>query len=370
MKLLYCTTIKFPSKIANRYQIVAMSKAFNVLLGKQFYLGGRRIVLNHPNDINNIVIIGGRKKSYLLALRYLFFIRKHTITHIYCRDNALLFFIMIGNALFFRMKFLSILEMHQIPKPFQFFHKYIIKHAHTIITMTTYIKKELTVAGFNENKIFVASDGVDRKQFEKLRKPKELLRKDMHLPLNKKIITYYGSYKTMGMGKGVEDLIQAFSTIVKEYTDTLLLIVGIRDKDIDEVAHLCKESKLQDGTYAVIPYVPQADGHRYMMASDVLVMNFPHTNHFAYYMSPLKMFEYMAAGVPIVATDLPSVREVLNDSNAAIVPPDDLTALTNGLIRTMRDYKIAKKKAAQAQEDVKEYSWQKRAEAIIGYIKR
>ena len=45
------------------------------------------------------------------------------------------------------------------------------------------------------------------------------------------------------------------------------------------------------------------------------------------WMSPLKMFEYMAAARPIVASDLPALREVLNENNALLIPPDNATAL-------------------------------------------
>jgi glycosyltransferase involved in cell wall biosynthesis len=60
----------------------------------------------------------------------------------------------------------------------------------------------------------------------------------------------------------------------------------------------------------------------YQMAADMLVLpNIPSTKESEKYTSPIKMFEYMASGVPIIASDMPSLREVLNDHNATLIPP-------------------------------------------------
>lgn len=52
---------------------------------------------------------------------------------------------------------------------------------------------------------------------------------------------------------------------------------------------------------------------------DVIVMNYPNTEHYAHFMLPLKLFEYMASSVPIVTSDLPSVMEILNKNNFLFV---------------------------------------------------
>ena len=87
----------------------------------------------------------------------------------------------------------------------------------------------------------------------------------------------------------------------------------------------------------------------------------PTVNH----TSPLKLFEYMAAGKPIVASNLPSIREVLRDGeNAVLVEPGNPTALTSGLRRVLEDRKLAERIASRAFDEVAEYSWDCRAERV------
>ena len=81
--------------------------------------------------------------------------------------------------------------------------------------------------------------------------------------------------------------------------------------------------------------------------------------------SPLKLFEYMAAGRPIVASDLPSIREVLTDgSNALLIPPGDAGALADAIARLLADPELAATLARAAKGEVPAYSWERRAERL------
>jgi glycosyltransferase involved in cell wall biosynthesis len=80
------------------------------------------------------------------------------------------------------------------------------------------------------------------------------------------------------------------------------------------------------------------------------------------YTSPLKLFEYLAAGRPIVASDLPAFREVLTDGETAVlVKPDDAQALAGALQRVASDKPLAARLAAAALALSPQYSWDARA---------
>ena len=88
-------------------------------------------------------------------------------------------------------------------------------------------------------------------------------------------------------------------------------------------------------------------------------------------MCPLKMFEYMAAGRPIVATDFSVVREVLRDGETALlVKPDSAEALREGILELLRDSARSKSLASRCLEQVKEYSWTRRAQRILSALLR
>jgi glycosyltransferase involved in cell wall biosynthesis len=87
--------------------------------------------------------------------------------------------------------------------------------------------------------------------------------------------------------------------------------------------------------------------------------------------SPLKMFEYMAAGRPIVASDLPAIREVLeHERNALLVPPGDGAALASGIQRLLDDPALAARLARTAFEDVGAFGWDRRAGLLERVLER
>lgn len=87
------------------------------------------------------------------------------------------------------------------------------------------------------------------------------------------------------------------------------------------------------------------------------------------WMSPLKIFQYMAAGKPIIASDIPVVREILRDSvTALLVPADDMDAWVVAL-RNLEDPALARRLAAAARADlVQQFTWTAKAKAVTEHL--
>jgi glycosyltransferase involved in cell wall biosynthesis len=77
--------------------------------------------------------------------------------------------------------------------------------------------------------------------------------------------------------------------------------------------------------------------------------------------SPIKLFEYMAAGCAIVASDLPSIREILADDEAVWVRPGDPHSLAAGLRRLAGDPGFASALSARVRAKARKYTWTQRA---------
>ena len=90
----------------------------------------------------------------------------------------------------------------------------------------------------------------------------------------------------------------------------------------------------------------------------------------AQWMSPMKMFEYMATGLPIISSDLPSLREVLqNKKNALLVSPSDPRAWCDALDCLSLDSELACRIGKKAYQDYKDkYTWGARARKIISLL--
>ena len=83
------------------------------------------------------------------------------------------------------------------------------------------------------------------------------------------------------------------------------------------------------------------------------------------YMSPMKVFEYMASKKPIVASDLPVLREILSDRNAILVPPQDIAGWKAALNR-LKSESLRRRLALKAFEDFKKkYQWTERAKRVL-----
>jgi glycosyltransferase involved in cell wall biosynthesis len=85
--------------------------------------------------------------------------------------------------------------------------------------------------------------------------------------------------------------------------------------------------------------------------------------------SPLKLFDYLAAGLPIVAVDFPTIREVLRDGeNGLLVPPNDPSAFAAAINRLIDDPDLARRLGRQARQDASGYTWDRRAERLLAAL--
>jgi glycosyltransferase involved in cell wall biosynthesis len=85
----------------------------------------------------------------------------------------------------------------------------------------------------------------------------------------------------------------------------------------------------------------------------------------ARYLSPMKLFEYMACGRAILSSDLPVLREVLNEHNSVLLPPDDVDAWTAAIRTLCADPAQRAQLGDRARQDASRYTWERRAEKVL-----
>ena len=369
MKIVYLHSGRLPTEKAHGYQIMKMCEAFVSLGHEVLLLTAHRETLPGENDpfqyygiknnfsirrvpVINLVNVVPKFGSWLLQIGFLIIAKIYLVFHrydlLYLREHM--------SGLFFRD---FILEVHSLPAEIRSRDLRVWRRAKKIVTLTSFVKNSLAEAGVPGDKVMVAADAVDLATFD-TEMAKAEARQRLGLPTDKKIIGYTGSFRTLQMDKGISAILKALPQI----PDAIFVAVGGSRPDID---HYQKEAAA-NGVAERVLLLPRADLDKlavYQKAFDVLMMPFPRTKHYEYYMSPLKMFEYMAAKRPIVASDLPSVREVLNDDNAIIVEPDNAAALAEGVLRVLRDEDLAKRISQQAFADVKLFTWKNRAKMIL-----
>lgn len=244
-------------------------------------------------------------------------------------------------------------------------HLAVSRRVDRLIVITEGLRERYVAVGIPAERVLVAPDGVDRARFENL-PDRDEARRQVGLPLRKTIVGYVGRFHTLGMSKGLDTLIESASLLREWDSEIVLCFVGGPPENFSALRALTHQHGLSADALILVDRVPLLKVPFYMRAFDVCVMPFPRTEHYAYYMSPLKMFEYMASGTPIVATDLPSIQEILRDGeNAILITPDNPDSLAQGLRRVLDDPTLAKRIARQARGDVWKYDWHRRAKSII-----
>lgn len=384
MKIIYVANTRLPTEMAHGLQIMKMCEAFSMLGAKLELVVPRRFHISELGkknpfkyykvdktfkikkipcfDLTPLNRFLGPISFLTQAISFSFsasvYLLFNSADIIYSRDRFSLFFIsfFLKNTIF---------EVHKIHK--RFFIG-ILKRVKKIIVITNGLKNLLTKKGIEGEKIMVAPDGIDLNDF-KIRELKAECRELLNLPLDKKLILYTGH---LFKWKGVEAL--ALSSQFLD-SDTLIVIVGGIKWYLSSFKKFVKKNNLKNililgyQDYSKIPY--------FLKAADCLALTGTKKSKISKeYTSPMKMFEYMVSERPIVASNLPSIREILNPStgsgqvrdNAILVEPDNPQALAEGIKKVLNNPELAKKVAEQAHKDVQNYTWDKRAEGILGFL--
>jgi glycosyltransferase involved in cell wall biosynthesis len=183
------------------------------------------------------------------------------------------------------------------------------------------------------------------------------------------VVGYVGRLHTMQMSKGLDTLIDAAAIVAEQGTAVDLLIVGGPDEGIAALREQWAALGLPPERLHTTGQVPPDAVPRALAAMEVGTLPLPWTEHFAYYASPIKLFEYMAAGCVVLASSLPGTAEVVRDGESALlVPPGDAAALADAIRRLVADRDLCERLRAQARRDVEQYAWAVRAARIRAFV--
>lgn len=371
MKLIYIANIRWPTEKAHGCQISKMCEAFaelglevellvptrrNYLAAEDpffFYGLKRNFKIFRIDCIDFISLMGGSVGYWLQSLFFLFKVAFYKIDKediIYTRNPEV--------AWWFGLKGDDVVyEAHAWPTSKVVLYKYLLRRIKYIITITNGIRDLFQKSGFNQRRILNASDGVDLKQFD-ISISKQEARGKLNLPLDKKIVVYTGHLYGW---KGADILAEAAALLSK---DILVCLVGGTPHEI----FIFKKRYIAHNL-SIVGFRPHAEMPIWLKAADVLVLpNKSGEKISEMYTSPLKLFEYMASRRPIVASNLPSLREILNESNSLLIAPGDPQALVGGIKQILYDEEFSLRLSEAAYLEVQEHSWTKRAQQILHFI--
>lgn len=363
MKLVYLSELRLPTRNAHGFQIMNMCSAFadqgidvellvpwrkNLLKEDPFgfYCIARsfKIIKVFAIDLYPLRFVPERISGFLHLLSFLVSAR----VYLFFRNYDVLYTRESFASIFFRN---FVLEIHMPEHLWRGFFR-----PKKFVVLNRHIERELRKRGISED-VLVAPDAVNLSVFASI--SKEEAKGRLKLP-EMPTALYWGNFKEW---KGVDTLASAAALMPEVF---IVMIGATKESDLERIR--TKTAGLKN--VLVEGFKKQSEMPLYLAAADVLVLpNTAKDENSLLYTSPLKLFEYMAAGKPIVASDLPSLREVLNENNAVFFFPDNAASLANSVKRILEDRELAQKIANKARQDVEQHTWEKRAQKIIRFFK-
>jgi glycosyltransferase involved in cell wall biosynthesis len=230
----------------------------------------------------------------------------------------------------------------------------VIERASVLVAVSKGVAQYLQRYVNAEGRIQVVPNGVDPGRFPRNLRPS--------CPDTKGRFTV-GFVGTLKPWHGVDTLVDAFERFHQNAPNSRLLIVG----DGPEKSRLEAECVERNLTTAVAWTGSVAPGEvpGLLASMDVAVAPYPALSGF--YFSPLKVYEYMAAGLPVVASSIGQLQELLQDSvNGTLCPPGNPAALAAALERLYRDEGLCHRLGQAAREKVvREHTWDKVARRLL-----
>ena len=171
-------------------------------------------------------------------------------------------------------------------------------------------------------------------------------------------IIYAGSFFPW---KGVQDLVAAAGLL----PDCRVTLIGGSPERIREYQ---KQVPAHGAEVVFAGHLPHTETLKALSAACIAVLpNRAEPN--SLWSSPLKLFEYMAAGCAVVAADLPSVREVLAEDEAVWAAPGDPEALAAGIRRLVKHPEQARRMGERLRERARNYTWEARTEKLVAIMR-
>lgn len=378
MKLIYLANARIPTEKAHGLQIASMCSAFaDAGVDVELVLPKR-----NRNSTNDLFSYYGLKKNFsvtylpsravhrfgflnywinqviftLAVFRWRESIQKSDI--IFTRDEWSGYVLrLLGYPVFY--------DMHGFPEYKRWLWKLSMRSMNGVVGTNQWkLDQAHEQFGIPRERMLLARNGYDAALFPS-QESKQTLRVKFGFPSHKPIVLYTGHLYDW---KGAHTLAVAAALVPEAF----FVFVGGSEKDC-----MAFREKFETKNLVVVGQKPHTDMPHYLAAADILVVpnsQFSSQPRYIVYSqfdtSPIKLFEYMASGVPMVVSNLSSIREVVDSESAFFAEPDmpaDFARVIRGVLAHPEE---GKRRAKKAKEMSAGYTLSSRAHTILGFIQK
>ncbi len=363
MKIAYLANIRFPSERAHAVQITHMCNAFcengaevDLFVSKRQFEGSVEstfeinpefeVIRILPNNIYPKFKFTFYIGELLFALGFLFGTKKIEYEIIYSRSEWVLYF------LSFAVTSKKIIwESHEAK--FNIAAKRLLNKKVRTVAISKGIKDFYLKKNIPSEQVLIADDGIDESFFGDISSKNES-RNKLGLDLNSFVVMYVGGFDEW---KGIE----TFFAAAKLIPEVNFVAIGGSKNQIKSLSE-----KFPKVTFlGSLPYNELRDNQQ---AADILVIPNTGKNELSNsYTSPLKLFAHMTSGVPILASNIPSLNNVLSTVQATFFRADSFEDLSAGINEIKNNHQLKLAHAKELKLVSRKYTWNNRAKLILGF---
>lgn len=298
---------------------------------------------------------------YSAATLFLLQIKKFDL--VYTRDFGFLLFLSYLPKIL-RPKYEIFYEMHTLyhvssAKVKYHQEKRVLETADILLPISNGISKDLySKFNIDESKVMVLPDAANLELSKSIKQANSYAQTKYDL-LNEKVLVYAGSFKKW---KGVDLLVKAAQHL--DGKQIKMLLIGGEGSDRVRIEELARRLNVED-KIIIDGFLSQQEVSQILRSSSIGLLPNIQTAIGARYTSPMKLFEYMASGLPVVAADLPALREILKEGrNCLYFTAEDEKALARAIEKLLSDKQTAAKMAENNLEDARQFTWDARAKKV------
>jgi glycosyltransferase involved in cell wall biosynthesis len=239
---------------------------------------------------------------------------------------------------------------------FKFSLKYFFKHADSHSFITEFMKDEINrIYGLSPKSYCLWSSGVSLESFRY---------DEIEERKGSEVIFFYHGTVTETRGLGL--MYEAFKSLVTKVKDDLKLVIVGDGSYLSTLKELIVEDKLVQKVQ-IHGYVAYEKILGYIKKADICLCPLPNRVEWNV-SSPIKVFEYMALGKPILCTNIPAHVSVLKDQPFVIFTEDNVKSMTEAMETALNSLGTLKGFSDMERKYVERYTWKKQAENFFLYL--
>lgn len=251
-------------------------------------------------------------------------------------------------------------ERLSLKRAAQLFERSLFRSADLVLTVSTPLKDYVVQQGVPSANVFVLPNGTKAELFRPNTTARAAIRQRFTIPFDGVVVGFVGILRPW---HGVELLLEAFSRIDHSLGAVFLLVVGDGPSQT-QLEQLAQSLGLANKVIFTgrIPHRQVAD---YLAAFDIAV-----SPRATFYASPMKILEYMATGLAVIAPHMPNVQDLISDGvDGILFKAEDAHELANSLATLVRDRALRIRLGEKARAAIVDHrTWIHNAKQILDLV--